>query len=707
MRKMKVFNKSVVYNQTGNAEVLVLLAFGSMAALTGCDDRGQILLNPLQLQGRVSFADDWSCAAPVSGSQEVSWEECHQFKRSFDGASGEYLVNPVGSDSPRVRDEARRFVPGVLRPISATLRAKTWAVAQDGTQRLCGQKTFQTDADGVYSVLVPNCGEGVRTVVTGELFLQHSFYSKDYSRSAAVRAVWPTATSDAVFTFASNGEVRGEAAFSTMREEGRRNYALPKLVFESAPQVPSPVTTGFVTFPTLNLGNRVFLRSTADDQYNYMRQVLSTFQSIVELNRRLKREFTAENSSAANSETRYFDRMFERVNRESGWGNNYMIWLDNSWGYGFFGGIGLFGPNQLVFNMDADANGAPDGSLPVARLLSNTDLLGHEFSHSIHAAFAPESQVFDYSFASPMRRPSRFRPRNPGDPHPDYDWGHGFGQYQEMGASAAEGLANSMGQFLINRCQNWVNTARPQGGASRFAANMWNADFSCDATLDSNGNYIGDGCNAHHVRWYLARRRGITNEAGAAWQTAVTGLQGLTNFGVMLNQGSILSNSEGRYQDFGCDLLDGGTPAEQDVSYARGLAGRRYIKDFTYYVGEILAGNSVTLDSTITQTYDTDPVPEQVRLSFVGLLIGLGGTCRDGACVDDGATGHLARGNTWGTNYNRTRLSVSGSPLSPQNLGKFLIRNGQIRDRADGSMTALQELNNLLKANQMEEITTL
>jgi hypothetical protein len=141
----------------------------------------------------------------------------------------------------------------------------------------------------------------------------------------------------------------------------------------------------------------------------------------------------------------------------------------------------------------------------------------------------------------------------------------------------------------------------------------------------------------------------------------------------------VTSNSESRFGEFGCDLLD----TDTDVSHAAGrVASRAYLSNFTYQVAQYLDGST---EAVLTSRYDdADAAPEDVAITLPQLLDAMANFCGVGGCVVP---------SSYGADYNSQRLKAAGGTLSPQAMGLYLERRG---------LLSRPQLINLLKTNFME-----
>jgi hypothetical protein len=422
----------------------------------------------------------------------------------------------------------------------------------------------------------------------------------------------------------------------------------------------------------VNLGTQVFLGRSDDDPFDYVRQVLSAFATVVELHHRLEDEV----SEGDPYDESYYDAMFA-MHADSDLDEVFAIRLDATWALGGRAGISLYHPDAGAFS---DAGGSADWSW----LLSGTSVLAHEVGHAIHAGFAPSSSgQFDYGFSGcPNSAPCLQRPDGT-----SYGWGHGANGYQELGVSFNEGLASTIGQYLLNGCENWGGKARPVGGMDPFVAspldpslprdtwgNQWSGDDACDAS---------DGCGFHGVRHQLATLRGI-EEGSPEWQARVGQLVDISSTAAAIGHRFVTSNSEGRLAEFGCDLLDGNT----DVSHATGqVGGSQYLEDFTFLVG-------VTLDGRIfnppyyVRSYGSDPVSEDVQLTFEQFLESM-----EGVCTDRWATCGVTP-TAPGPAYTTRRLSTFTGDKSAHGMLEYI---------EDRGWATHAETSALLRSNFMED----
>ncbi|MBK7862531.1 MAG: hypothetical protein IPJ65_28770 [Archangiaceae bacterium] len=584
--------------------------------------------HPVNFVGRISFQEDWGCGSAVE-SQNVTWSQCHAFKRHFDARTG----SPVTTGD---------WYPGAMRPLAATVELSYVTIDDSGRTpavRVCGRSRFQTNEDGVLNMTMDGCGPGTHATLVGRVYLQAPVNFAQDSQGF-VRGLWRMDEGDRLLEDLPGFEVQQEHVFT---KDGIA-YAIPVLTFrrdlvegESSEGHPSHV----------NLGNQAFLTAADADHYGYMRQVLSSYATVLELHRKL-REALGNPGDYTRKMMLVDPDLHQRM---------YGVWFTDTWAHGNTGWMSVYRPDVARFGEDLDHDGHPDTSSAVTRLLSDTSTLSHEFGHGIVNAYAPRTGWSHYDFAGPMIRPDGMQ----------YDWGHAGVQYADMGTAYAEGIPNSLGQYLLNRCGGFVPGYRPVGGAVPFTDNMWNPVASCD-TNDFNA------CPMHHVRYQLSQR-GVTS--GAAFDERVGRLRALTAAAV--GMGPVTSNSESRWGELGCDLLD----EDSDVSQATGrVAGRPYLSNFVYQVGQYFDGS--TEAPLVSRYADAEVVPEHQQLSMRQLLDAMAGFCGDGGC-DVPAP--------YGAAYNQQRLKSTGGLLSPQRLTRYLVDHG-LMTRAEGT--------NLLETNFME-----
>ncbi|MEQ8277141.1 MAG: hypothetical protein RMA76_31030 [Deltaproteobacteria bacterium] len=575
----------------------------------------------VQIVGRLAFPDDTGCVSPV-WSQSVGWKECHAFKRRFSAATGALVT----TDTATV---------GSLRPLPGRLSLTYYEILPTSKRR-CGGGTFVVDRDGVFDIRLPrSCGRDKRVLVEGRVALEAPAWhpsARSPIEPGWIRAAWTS--THAADLLGSEPEHRLVPAF----EHDGVPYATPTFVFRWVGLEPVKDAQGRAF---LNVGTQVFTAGSAHDRFGYMRQVLNGYTNVVALFDRLE------------ANTRDMPDLFEKMLPKSELYRGqptYLIAFNTQWASAGGGWMSLFRPDKAVFSTR--------GIGPALRHLSDTDTLAHEFGHSIHGSLAPGSRLYHYEFGNAMMRADGT----------SYDWGHYAGQYAELGVEYTEGVANGLGQYLLNACSDWRGwAARPLGGAVPFRGNLWSADASCDAS---------DGCGFHHVRFHL-RKRGVTEDSRATsdWTKRVGRLAALTATADRWGQGVVTSNDEFRWGELTCDLLD----ANADIAHARITDNATYLSNFVEHVGEIFDGN----DPTATSERFGVVGAEDVQITLTDLI----GTMRDFCAACSTLPG------PYGADYNRLRLSATKSPIGPHAFLKKLV--------ADGKMTRAQA-SNLLQSNLME-----
>lgn len=586
--------------------------------------------------GRLALADDQGCTSAVP-SFEAHWPDCHDFKRRFNAMTGAH-INP---DAP---------TSGALRPLPATIEMTV--IPREGSSgSACSSFTFQTDLNGVFNVSMPGCGTGLATLVVARVFLQYDMVSPDSTRVGHIRGLWQDAETLALLPGVDTSVVGSRPAFKEYDPKtGKllKNFRLPEFVFTVPIDSEPPKDKGS---PLVNLGTQVYGTGASDDTYHYIPQVLIGWANVVELHHRLH--------DALSDEAAYH-RMFLEAPTLGASASYFVIW-DDTWPNAGAGSMRLLRPNLAEFAKD------PKGSFALEGLLSATAVLSHEFGHSVHSMLASNSfSPWDYNFASLLRAPGATA---------DYSWGHGADQYQELGVSFNEGWASALGQYLVGGCRNANPKRRPEAWPiDPFSANKFSGDASCDASA-GGPELANNGCGMHHVRWNLLAR-GV-KEGSPEWNTALTRLRALTQAGVDNGHRWVSNNNEYRLGEFVCDLLDD----DGDVSFAAGIDGKKYVRNFTRSVADIFDGKDVT--ATIKQ-FSVAPSAEHVKLSLSQLIKGTGEFCPDCSALKD----------KFGETYNNERIDSYTGKKSAIALGRYLVSEGLLTDA---------ELKNLLKSNYMEE----
>ena len=606
------------------ALLLLLLIAG---AASGC-------ISHVRIAGRLAFAESDGCAPSYDG-QVVPWSDCHAFKRHFAATTGAPVT-------------ANNSVAGTLRPLSVSIDLTYLQIDDAGkVKKQCGRGTYRADRDGYFSAYLPACGGG-KTRVVGRPFLRQSSWQIEDGAPFSpgfIRAVWRESEAIELFPgLSSAGIAPGQVHAYETTEEGKKvRYAIPSLGFQFDPGA-EPSTDNRT--PAVPIGTQVFLSKATDDQYGYLRQVLSAFQTMVELHARLKSQLRADPVK--------YDRMFAPMTQFENGSPTYLINFGIEWATGGAGGINLYRPHKERFK---NAGGL---DAKVLNLLSDTGTLAHEFGHSIHHALAASSTTKDDDFGIRMTRADGS----------DASWGHFPAQLQENGFAFVEGVASSLGQFFLNGCNGAPPALRPQGGSNPFAGVQFSGDASCDAT---------DPCPYRYLRAEL-RRRGVSDENSDAWKTRIAGLRTLATTAINAGHGNIVYNDEWRWAEFGCDVLDN----DADVTHAAATTGASYIADFTQAASEVLDGRSA--NARTARFPATPALPEDVRVTLPRFITAIAEFCPQ--CKE------LPAG-PGGADYNRLRLSASGGVQSPQAFGRHL--------EAMQLITHAQ-LRNLLRTNFMDDV---
>ncbi len=682
--------------------VLSLNAVSVSAAGLGQDGYKGESVSPsvakVTLKGRLAFEESWGCESPVPG-QLVDWKTCHEFKHRFYGA-GSNVGKPVLDNIAPYEI----FVGGthqlypVLRPFNSQIIVGYFRQLPDATLQSCGvPKTIQTDSDGYFEVDLQACGAGQKTYLTLEARLAYQF--KGMNKVGGVVATWPKLEGeteinkdnfvDLLATKLAAWDLNAQPQFTLGQtaafklDDGKTNQ--------------TPLFRFFASFsetPAVDLGTLVFLGSqaTQDGYFNYVRQVLSGYQNVLELHRRLRNEFQSTFGADLYLNQMYvWDQKTKDSNQlsllfpDSG---IYTVNFDATWAYAGLGGVSLFGPYPEKFG---------DDPMDTFWLTGQTSTIAHEFGHSVHAAFASSSFIHDYSFASNYRRPnplpSSYAPPAPFKtldefkkamkdtpaeyPNPVYDVGHSYGQYEEFGTSFTEGIASTLGQFLLSKCGAWDDYYRPWGGAiggvqsefdSDFLLNAFNPDKTCDGS---------DGCSYHNFRYHMLAR-GI-KEGSDAWKNRLYQLNELSKVVYSMGETAVrvTGNNEARWSQFGCDLLESDINNTSDELNVKG----QYVADTTYIVGEILDGAVSDIDTLINgykRTWSNTGLKETMKIGFAPLLKAMANfaKAKPGVDLDPQGSAQAVSQPAMGHSYNVLRLSTHSSPLSQLSFGKYLVSQG-------------------------------
>ncbi len=606
---------------------------------------------PMRIQGRLAFRDNSGCGSAVP-AQEITWSACHAFKQSFSPSTGaEYTSNRQEIDA--------------LRPLKVQVELR--AIQGNSTGEAisfeeCGKLTVQTDANGIFNILLPDCGDSERPfIILGTVYLQYKINRSEPAGSGTIRAFWREDRASELFSdFRGSSLISQTPAFTT--DEGYR-FAIPTLTFIA--RVNSAETTENLSDGTevnvYNLGTKVLSATGTDNRFGYFNQMLTGYVNAVRLNEKLYTEMSSRED--------FFTRMYPipPTYPESSirFGRTYSVFFDNDWAAASTGWMNLYRPDVTQFSMDANGDGIADGSAPIAGLLSDTSVVSHEFGHSVQGAFSPLNFGHDYDFGSKMMASDGTI----------YDWGHGGWQNQDFGSAVTEGSANTIGQFLLNRCSNWFNSGsrRPTGGPNPFPPSTITADQGFDDDIP----YRAPGF--HNTRWHLVNNQGIA-EGSSQWNSRIAKVAQLEALATSVGHGRVLSNQEMRFDELGCDLLDSNT----SVSHVPAtLTTQRYVRNYTFLASEYLYGDTSAIPAA--STYTGNPVAETAQISFVQYISALD-------TYTDGFT--LTGAGAFGHDYNRDRVSIDG-PMSGQSLLQFMI---------DRSWITRAQAQNLLRTNLMEEL---
>ncbi|MGK5089144.1 hypothetical protein WDW86_16455 [Bdellovibrionota bacterium FG-2] len=651
----------------------------------------------ITIKGRLAFEENWGCDSSVPG-QFVSGQECHQYKHRFYGA-GPNLGKPVTEDlmPEEIYDSVTGELYPLLRPFSAQVKISLFKGTKPDLQLCDVSKVVQTDSEGNFEVDLQACGAGQKVIVSLEAKLVYQL--KGFDKTGAIVAGWPqneggeevkkTNSLDLLVTKIMAWDINAQPQFflgqvPTYEDATGKKSQTPTFNF----------FTAFDEAPSVDLGTLVFLGSqTAQDFYfNYVRQVVSGFQNVVELHRRLRAEFMK-----SLVPDQYVKAMFlwdknlnvskslDVIFSDTGF---YFVNVDATWAFGGLGGISFFGPY---------AEKLGDDPMDLFWLIGGTQTIAHEFGHSVHAAFASSSFTYDYSFANNYRRPNPlpkdyaqpaefktlddFKAAIKDDPekypHPIYDIGHDYGQYQELGTAFVEGFASSLGQYILNRCAHWDDSSRPSGGPvggslvqydDSFLGAVFNSTSSCDKK---------DGCSNHFFRYQMLKR-GVVEDS-KEWIRRRDQLQTLIKRIYAMGETAVrvTANNEARWSQLGCDLLDS-VPGNKATFLN---IKSQYIADSTYIAAEIMDGTVKDVDSFIAgykKTWADTGYEENLSLDLIPFLRGMANFVKSkpGAEFDPPGTPAAVEMPNTGHKYNVLRLSTNSSPLSPLSLGKYFVGKG-------------------------------
>jgi len=571
----------------------------------------------VRVVGQLVFEEDTGCSTALD-TQEMSWSECHQFKRRLDPSIGAIVTG-------------NSMFAGALRGLGATIVLDFWSTPVTGGELvLCDSETIQTDLHGRFETRLKPCeGLGTDYIVTGQAYLQFTFAQASGDRYGVVRGVWREDRALDLFEDRFGPEIDQAHAYT---RDGKR-FAIPRFVFVQYGALSSLDAVGSST-EIINLGRRRLLDTPAEDPFDYLSLMLSGWQSVLELHQRIR--------NRAGDADEYYDNMFSSFS-DPGWDNTYRVSFDDTWARAGKARMSLFRPDRDRFEEDGDA-------WDIAWLISSVATLSHEIGHSLHAGYAGSSFISSYSWSSSyMNADGDF-----------YDSGHSGSQYQEVGVAMAEGLASAMGQHLQNDCARWKSNRWFKGGVGTFANNMWNLDASCDDDEDE------PECSYHRFRYHMTERGVVEDDS--EWDLRKDLALGVTADAVAAGHKRVTSNSETRIAQFGCDLLDN----DPDVNHATGkVGGQSYMSDFTYRIGQAFDRDRYAAVAGIA-TYDADPTFESVHLQWSTFLTNLEEYCKP-EC-----TATFPGGKDWGTDYNEKRLSTLQSPIGAHRFLTGLEDDGYI-----------------------------
>jgi hypothetical protein len=573
------------------------------------------------VNGRIVFPDDAGCGS-ASPARQITWTECHKFKSRIDSAG-----KPVTTNA---------YVADTNRPLPATLVLSYRAYFGGAPLYTCDVTSVQTNADGTFSTSLLTCPppsptevapDEYRVIVTA--FLQYQVIGASGSTGADagyIRGYWKNTDMAALFAkfiVLTPLDVINWLTYTDPTSGDK--FSMPALRFEVT------VDTG-----PFALGTRV-VAGTAGGSYNYVRNLLSAYATMVQLHRNLRTELS--------DSSRYLKMFIDT--HPSGLPRSYVIAFADTWAYGGAGSISLLKPTT-------DLN--PSN----VRLLSDTGTLSHELGHSIHGSLAGSSFRSDYNFANPLMRSDGKK----------YDWGHGFDQYQEMGTAFVEGIASSLGQYLLNGCGNSIGTMRGVGGAGggvAFLTNLWSAV----------GTDSADGEPLHHTRWQLRGVRSL-GEPSAAFTTRRDAGRALARNAWLEGHRLTTSNNEARWAEFGCDLMDG----DSSVDYVKTLAPSAYVDDFSALVWETHQGDND--GGTYTVVDYVAPKGEKVNLALRQVVNAMDGFCPTCPTMTTDQTKAA---------YKKDRLAASTALQSPSRFAQYFI---------DLKVATAEKMRDVLRANFME-----
>ena len=594
----------------------------------------------ITFSGRLVLPDPYDCSGGTT-SALMRWSTCHAFKRHFNPATGAAITSSS-------------YVPSAMRPLTARVAVvyQAWPSGE-----VCDSRWLQTDDNGNFSADLANCspnGGGVMNY-TVQLSAVRDVNLSSGVAQRTVRALWPRDQIPQAY-FADDADVveRTTDVNGTVTE-----FVVPTLSANHFFTAPAGATT-------FQLGNEVIDGFDFGPEYrDYVRGALAAWQNLLGIHAK------ARSVLAANGRDELYARLFKT---DPNCSNCYSMHFALPGEFG--GGVGDAG---------SFATTAPEANVTESQVmqLSGAALIAHEFGHGINASIAPLSMYFDPSFHGNARNPDG---SSYGVTHMPFAAPANVLQQQEAGQAMVEGFGNAMARFLLLDGCNGNSPILDVLGNSDMRTNVWNPDsyVSCDSQAGSN-------CPFHLFRAQMSAR-GIA-EGSAEWNRRKAALANLANTAASRGPARVFSNNEAKASQFFCKLL----AAQPDYSSMAGqVANQWYVGDYTFLVSEILDGRT---PAVTWRRYLSDVSASSVaHVTLSQLLQAMTQTCSD--CNANPSPLPTAWWQlpslTDGANatYDAVRISVNGR-LSPQNLGRVLINNGNVTK---------SRMNNLLRAAFMDEI---
>ena len=657
-----------------------------------------------RIEGQLVFVEDSACTSAVP-FQQTKHTQCHYQKHRL-SPSGNKLIAETN------------HIPNALRPLaSQVLIVYSMVDERTGNTRICDQRLVQTDDYGKFDVSMWACNKPgpkwlsmfvyLRYKITDARFQKRLDWEKVPPESTGtVQAIWKKKDAETVFSSLGGllaGEFHSKAVFKDKSTYGNDEYTIPG--FHIRQEIEEPTFSRQRLVATHKLGLLDVFRHTrfSGRRLTYLREMVSGFTSVVELNLRFLEELQRfgrgaeffQKHALPLDQGRYTFLMTtadpqgkQFPGKVAPDRERYInLRLQSTWPLASGNRLFMFGPKQAI---------NPDISHWRLRWgLSSIGVLSHEFGHTVHSALAPNSGDFIYRFAARGRRPDPL-PANYKDranvlaeirkKGRDYGVGHSNSEYQEMGTALGEGLADTIGQYMITACRDWSSSRRPVGGVDPFvraltspvgSGNQWAADNFDDG--------VGDGSNFHHVRWHLSQRN--IAEGSAEFNRRVGLLRALSARARQVGHRFITTNNEARYAQFGCDLLDSDT----STTHAASTKDKQYLDDFTFNAARILNGDvpGSTLPATVgaVRKFEGAMAAETIEVDFLELLKAMANICGTGCAFPKITEKGFAE----------DRVSYHASHQSPLRLGAYLLHKKQITNPGAFS--------NLLRSNFMEPKT--